>query len=124
MYADGLRCHSFNASESWTQSPTRDVYFVTKADGVVKDSNSGEVASVQAFYGDTWVGMTFTAGSTYPITSIILKLWKRGAGSTGTATISIRRTETTFAPPSSGPDITAVKRLVAAANNKIWYENI
>lgn len=124
VYPNGLRCHSFDAGNSWTQSPTRDVYFVTKASGVTKDSNSGAVSSVQNFYGDTWVGMTFTASSTYTITSVVLKLWKRGAGSTGVATISIRRVETTFTPPSSGPDITTVKRVVAAANNKIWYENI
>ncbi len=29
-----------------------------------------------------------------------------------------------FLPPVSGPDITAVKKLVAAAANKIWYEDI
>ena len=29
-----------------------------------------------------------------------------------------------FTPPSTGPDITKVKYLVAAANSKIWYESI
>ncbi|HEB26573.1 MAG TPA: hypothetical protein ENI05_02185 [Porticoccus sp.] len=29
-----------------------------------------------------------------------------------------------FDPPASGPDITTKKRLVVAANNKIWYEDI
>ena len=29
-----------------------------------------------------------------------------------------------FSPPSSGPDITQIKRLVAAAANTIWYEDI
>ncbi len=29
-----------------------------------------------------------------------------------------------FNPPTSGPDITSIRRLVAAANSKIWYEDI
>lgn len=123
-YANGLRCHSTDSGDSWTQSPTRDCYFVTKADGVTKDYNSGDVASVVNFYNGTWVAQTFTASSTYTITSVILKLWKRGAGTTGTVTVSIKTTETEFAPPSSGPDITTTKRIVAAANNKIWYEDV
>jgi len=32
--------------------------------------------------------------------------------------------EYVFTPPNSGPDITQIKRIVAAANNKIWYEDI
>ena len=123
-YADGVKTFSPDAGENWTPSPTKDCYFITKAAGVAKDSNSGDVTSVVSFYGDTWTAQTFTASSTYTITSVILKLWKRGAGSTGTVTVSIRKVETAFSPPSSGPDITIVKRLVAATNNKIYYENI
>ncbi len=32
--------------------------------------------------------------------------------------------ESAFSPPSSGPDITQVKKLIAAAANTIWYEDI
>lgn len=123
-YANGLRCYSTDVGVSWTQYPTRDNYFITKADGVAKDSNSGDVASVLSFYGDNWAAQTFTASSTYTITSVILKLWKDGDTTTGTVTVSIKRVVTAFAPPASGPDLTITKRIVAAANDKIWHEDI
>ncbi|MCK5607322.1 hypothetical protein KAR91_35895, partial [Candidatus Pacearchaeota archaeon] len=119
-YADGLRCYSTDSSVSWTQYPTRDNYFVTKASGVVKDSNSGEVASILNFYGSSWAAQTFVASSTYTITSVILKLWKRGAGTTGTVTVSIRSVDSVVTISERA----TIKRLVAVGNNDVYYEDL
>lgn len=94
-YDDGFRCYSYDAGETWTQYSTRDNYFATKASGVVKDFNPSDpddIASELEFYGDRWSAQTFTASSTYTITSVVLALWKDNAGTTGTVTVSIRAT--------------------------------
>lgn len=125
-YANGVKTYSPDSGENWTPSPTRDCYFITKATGVAKDSNSGAVTSVVSFYGSTWTAQTFTASSTYTITSVILKLWKRGSGSTGTVTVSIRKVETAFDPPvpTGENNMITIRKLVVAANSKIWYEDV
>ena len=128
-YDGGLRCYSTDAGSTWAQASTRDNYFVTKASGVTKDSNPSDpddIVAVLQFWGDNWPAQTFTASSTYTITSIIIALWKRNAGTTGIVTFSIKGVETEFIPPAptGKNNMLTVRRLIGVANNKVWYESI
>lgn len=123
-YANGIFVLSANGGSTWgTQSSTKDIYFVTRASGVDKDSHTGNDNPVGIITSlvDDWSAQTFTTTSTYTISSIVLSLAR--FLSPGTVTVSIRQVEGEdyFDPPT----ITATtRRLCAAANNKFWYENI
>lgn len=92
-YANGLALWSVDSGSSWTQFPTQDLWFITKATGASKDENqhsgTGTIVPKGAF--NELAGQSFTASSTYTITSIVLKLSRYG--SPGNATVSIRATE-------------------------------
>jgi len=95
-YADGNQYRSTDSGDSWT-SYEQDSWFKTKADGVEKDDGSFEPdgfnRATQVF-GARWKAETFTAGSTYTISSIILKLAKytTWGGTVETVTVGIRAT--------------------------------
>lgn len=91
-YANGNRCGNSNAGEeyNWQSWTNRDTTFTTKANGVVKDSYT-TFNHYQYIYGDWWIAQTFVAGSTYTITSVVLKLARSvNATNPGTLTVSIR----------------------------------
>lgn len=95
--ADGNLYKSSNSGDTWTSYSTQDSWFKTKANGVEKDDGSfeeDEFDRATQFYGATWKAETFTADSTYTITSVILKLCKytTWGGTPGTITVSIRET--------------------------------
>jgi hypothetical protein len=93
-YAGGTRCYSFDNGDTWTSYPTRDNWFQTKASGIVKDVNDDDVSSVITIPFATQdidlAAETFTASSSYTITSVVLKLWRQVAYTSGTVTVSIK----------------------------------
>ncbi len=98
-YANGDSYESADSGGSWAIDTNDDAWFKTKASGVEKDDGSfaqdGFNRSTSA-NGTTWKAQTFTASSTYTISSVVLKIAKyTGAGGTvETVTVSIRATET------------------------------
>jgi len=93
-YADGNLYKSSDSGDSWT-SYEQDSWFKTKANGVEKDDGSFEpdvYDRAAPVYGATWKAQIFTAGSTYTISSVILKLSKytTWGGTVETVTASIR----------------------------------
>jgi len=121
VYANGTAIGSDNSGETWSTLTDWDGWFKTKASSVEKDTNTFSDTERWGASLTTWFAQTFTASSTYTITSVVLKLNKLFGRSPGTVTVSIKRVETAFTPPT---DMITYKRLVAAANNKIWYESI
>ena len=95
--ANGNLYRSLNSGETWNSYTTQDSWFKTKANGIEKDDGSFEPdgfnRATQVF-GARWKAETFTAGSTYTISSIILKLAKytTWGGTVETVTVSIRAT--------------------------------
>lgn len=113
-YANGDLYESSDSGNSWTIETNDDCWFKTKASGVEKDDgsfspdgfNRGETA-------EDWNAQTFTASSTYTISSVILKLSKWPGTTPGTVTVSIRATDTglpgkptTPSPANAASDIT------------------
>lgn len=104
--ADGNLYKSSNSGDTWISYPTQDSWFKTKANGVEKDTGifdpDGFNRATQ-FYGAEWKAQTFTAGSTYTISSVILKLAKytTWGGTPGIITVSIRATAGTPAAPTN-----------------------
>ncbi|KKN06169.1 hypothetical protein LCGC14_1080070 [marine sediment metagenome] len=128
-YANGIHVPSTNGGSTWgIQIDTADIYFVTKASGDSKDSHTGNENLVMIISQgvDIWEAQTFTTTSAYTISSVVLSMAR--FLSPGTVTVSIRQVEgeTYFTPPvpSGLNTIATVRRLVSAANSKIWYESI
>jgi len=97
-YANGDRYASADSGESWTIDEDDDVWFKTKADGVEKDDGSFDADGFNRAddaHGETWIAQTFTAGSTYTFSSIVLKLAKMTTwgGTVETVTVSIKAFE-------------------------------
>lgn len=92
-YANGGRQTSVNGGTSWTSVGVYDTWFKTKAAAVEKDTNTFVTTTFNTeIYGDVWVAQSFTASSTYTITSVILKMARWAVGATGTVTVSIKAT--------------------------------
>jgi len=124
--AGGSEYLSTDSGVSWTESSfsgqTYDNWFKTQASSVDKDSATyAEEGTFNDIYGTHWLAQTFTAGSSYSIDAIILKLRKTPFGSPGTVTVSIRATVPVFAPPEGRP---TQKRLIAFAKSSLYYEDI
>lgn len=106
--AGGNHYKSTNSGEDWTSYATQDVWFKTKANGVEKDDGSFEADGYDratSASGTTWRAETFTAGSTYTISSVILKLAKYTfwGGTVETVTASIRATESALPGKPTNP---------------------
>ena len=122
-YPGGQRLSSSDSGSTWSGS-SEDCWFESYAGGVLKDSYTFAYTGAGANCYDTfWTAQTFTVASTYTATIIKLRLFRVIGATPGTVTVSIRKVEgeSYFAPPV---DIIAYKRLVVAANNKIFYEAI
>ncbi len=96
-YANGDRYGSSDSGGSWAIDTDDDVWFKTKASGVEKDDGSfaqDGFNRAESAYGVNWSAQTFTASSTYTISSVVLKLAKYTAvgGTVETVTVSIRAT--------------------------------
>lgn len=110
-YSGGLRADSSDSGSSWLQLSSYDMWFTTKASGVAKDnyafSGTGGGGALQ---GSNWGTQTFTASSTYTISSIVLKLARKNTP--GTVTVSIKATvgaptkATTPAPGNAASNVT------------------
>ncbi|KKN32997.1 hypothetical protein LCGC14_0808230 [marine sediment metagenome] len=94
-YANGSRYVSTDSGGSWVESSILDTWFKTKASGIVKDDGSFTPTGDVFTFDTTWNAQTFTASSTYTISSIVLNLQKliSGGGTPETVTVSIRATE-------------------------------
>lgn len=97
--ADGDSYDSSDSGGSWAISTDDDSWFKTKASAVEKDDGSFTADGfdrAESAYKTTWEAQTFTAGSTYTISSVVLKLAKYTVwgGTVEIATISIRATDT------------------------------
>ncbi|KKM91271.1 hypothetical protein LCGC14_1230230 [marine sediment metagenome] len=92
QYPGGLKCISSDNGGSWATSVTRELFFDTQASGVSKDKYFPATTpdAEQFCYGDFWIAQTFTASSSYAITSVILKLRREGTSFPGTITVSIK----------------------------------
>lgn len=90
-YADGVGFDSFNSGSSWADH-SGDLWFITKASGVTKDSYQVAGDATSPIWGVNWESQTFTTTSAYTISSVVLRL-ARGADSPGTLTVSIRQVE-------------------------------
>jgi len=96
----GQLFNSDDSGASWTGNPTYDAWFKTKAGAVEKDTYTPASESSFDTLSDTeWRAQTFVAGSTYTITSIVLKLQRFAFTSPGTITVSIQAVEGAPAPP-------------------------
>lgn len=92
--AGGNSLTSDDSGSSWTPSATRDNWFKTKATAVEKDTYTPAAeGSFNTLSATEWVAQSFTASSTYTITSVILKMQRFTGISPGTVTVSIKATE-------------------------------
>jgi len=89
-YANGNESASPDSGSSWTGNETYDWWFKTKAGAVEKDTNEPATANFDECAGTDWFAQTFTASSTYTITSVVLKLERFMWDTTGTVTVSIK----------------------------------
>lgn len=114
VHADGIALYSNDSGSSWTEDGTWDMWFKTKADAVEKDTNTFAETGWPGYDIDdtNWDAQSFTASSTYTISSIVLKLAKFPATTPGTATVSIKVVSavgskaTTPAPANAADDVT------------------
>ncbi|MCK5608886.1 hypothetical protein KAR91_43840 [Candidatus Pacearchaeota archaeon] len=92
-YANGLKCLSDDSGSTWSQISSRDLVFKTY-DGAVQKDNFTTGGSWQAIYNPYYLAQTFTASSSYTISSVDLQL-RRGVATAvvGNVTISIRLVE-------------------------------
>ncbi len=109
-YAGGSVFDSVDSGVSWSII-SNDDWFKTKASAVVKDSYTPAVDVIAATsFSNWWTAQTFTATSSYTITSVILKLKRQSTP--GTVTVSIRATvglpskATTPAPSNAATNVT------------------
>jgi hypothetical protein len=91
-YPGGNHVESTNSGISWTAS-ARDFWFKTKASGVVKDSNTQSTPNSDDAAETNWLAQTFTASSSYTLTSVVLKLEAYQWDTTGIVTVSIQDVE-------------------------------
>lgn len=92
-YANGNNFTSDDSGSSWTAVSSRDSWFKTKASAVEKDTYTpGSEGSFDFLSAAEWVAQSFTASSTYTITSVILKMQRFTGVSPGTITVSIKAT--------------------------------
>lgn len=143
---------SSDSGSSWSQygGGTSDAYVQTKAGGVVKDDLSfASEASYYTAYGSRWLAQTFTAGSSYTIDQIVVKIRDDNPyvnpGQPVSVTVSLKATEADESPyvdlsgailassgvtgslgsvlyPPSGKPTT--KLLVGFAGSTLWYEDV
>jgi len=94
-YTSGTQFNSTNSGSSWT-SYSPDMWFKTKADGVEKDTYTFGDVGTQFTIDFIWNSQTFTPGSTYEISSVVLKLCRYLAP--GEITVSIKAVEVAPTP--------------------------
>lgn len=90
-YANGSQYTSSDSGSTWNETPANDLWFQTKASGIVKDSNTAAQTNLLSVGGNLWLAQSFTASSTYTITSIALRVG-RSVPTPTNATISIQGT--------------------------------
>jgi hypothetical protein len=103
--ANGDAYESSDSGSSWAISADDDAWFKTKASAVEKDDGSFAADGFNRWaevYGTTWIAQTFTASSSYTLTSVVLKLAKYTVfgGTPETVDIAIKATEAAPAPSS------------------------
>lgn len=92
-YASGSRYSSSNSGSTWVESSSQDLWFETYAGAVLKDNFTfAHEGNAGILYDTVWQAQTFTAASTYTITSVTLYLYLRTDAVPGTITVSIRAT--------------------------------
>ncbi len=124
-YGGGYKFLSGDGGVVWTQSPTRDCVFrLNSAGGQVQSFETQD--EYQDIFVPWYAAQVFTANSSFDIVSVGLILITHSTSSTRTVIISIRAVEVLFEPPvASGlNNMKTIRRLVAAANNKFWIEDI
>ena len=91
-YSNGAQYYSNDAGSTWAVNAGADVWFKTLATAAEKDTFTfvSEGAGAWLYGSAFWSAQTFTATSSYTITSVILALWRRTGATPGTITVSIR----------------------------------
>ena len=117
--ATGEFLYSNNAGVDWVDSG-RDHWFKTKAGAVEKDTHEPVTSSWYSGGQIRWRAQTFTASSSYTITSVILKLNRAFGHSIGDITVSIQPIATNINKEylGSGGDF-----LLAATDNGIYLSS-
>ena len=117
-YANGSQWESDDSGSSWAEFATRDNWFQTKAEAVVKDSYTPASDAVQTgFAGVEWSAQTFTPSSTYTITSVVLRMARWAAfAAPGTITVNIKATES--AAPTKATNPTPADTATSVTNNQ------
>lgn len=120
LYTGGASYDSTDSGDTWGDlGGDNDLHFITKAGATEKDTPSSEGGAASVYFGNTtWFAQSFTAASSYSLTSIVMEMHKGALVDAGDLTIDIYG-PVGFSPPAGGP---TKKRLIAAANNKVWYE--
>ena len=102
--ANGNNLISANSGSTWSAAAAWDSWFKTKALGVEKDTHTpASEASFDAFSAADWAAQTFTASSSYTITSVILKMQRFSLVLPGTVTVGIRATEVALPSKATTP---------------------
>ena len=92
-YADGSWYRSTDSGGTWTEDTGDDAWFKTKAGAVEKDTyEPAPTLGYEPAFKAWWIAQTFTASSSYTITSVILKMERFQFDTTGTVTVSIKAT--------------------------------
>lgn len=122
-YEDDGAYSSADSGDTWSSYGTAAQYrhYITKADDTEKDKPPLTGGSLSVYFGaTTWFAQSFTAASSYSLTSVVLELHKGGAVVAGDVTMDLyEEAGYVFTPPAGTP---TPGRLVAAAMNRIWYE--
>ena len=136
-YSGGENFKSINSSSTWV-SPSSDVFaedqwFVTKASTLTKDSYNGAHTLGYACGQGIWWAQSFTAGSSYTITSVILKLARVNGTTPGTVTVSIKAVSavsskaTTPSPTNAATNVTLDQATITwvagtgATSHNVYY---
>ena len=96
--ANAVAVESFNSGSTWSapDAGAGDLWFKTLAGVALRDNYTDPDFDLNPagrwLYGINWVAQTFTASSTYTITSVKLNLWKEAGATPGTLTVSIKAT--------------------------------
>jgi len=100
--ATGEFLYTNNAGTSWTEL-SRDHWFKTKAEAVEKDTHEPSTGSWYSGGQIRWRAQTFTASSSYTITSVVVKLQRAFGHSIGTITVSIQALEAATPSKATNP---------------------
>jgi len=104
-YGGEVHYYSTDGGSTWSSQTPAKVFFKTYANGALRDNCSFDYTGAGAWlYGAAyWSAMTFTASSTYTITSVKLELYRVADSTPGTITVSIKATSSPIKAKTPAP---------------------